>query len=331
MIIVVYVGNMDAIATYLKTLGHPDRLRILALLKQGELTVSELVQILGLSQPRITQYIKSLEQVGVVERMKEGSWVFSRLKRGLEAESPILTATLATLSDENAQLTEDRARLEEVRADRSRQAEVFFASVAKDQDQLGHEYLPQADIETALLNLVTGLKFSRMVDLGTGTGRMLKLFAPHIHSGVGIDDSAEMLRVARHTLSDDTYAHISVQQADLQDAPLKDGAADLVTLHQVLHFLDDPANAVVEAARLLGEGGHMLITDFTTHNLEHYRDDYAHRRLGVSDPDMAQILSQAGFELVQLRALPACDPNTPVVKIWHARKSSPAASRQEIS
>jgi len=322
---------MDAIATYHKTLGHPDRLRILALLSQGELTVSELVQILGLSQPRITQYIKSLEEVGIVERMKEGSWVFSRLKRGSDPKSSILTATLACLPGDDNQLKIDLVRLEEVRAERSRQAEAFFASVANDQDQLGHEYLPQADIEAALLTLVAGLKFSRMVDLGTGTGRMLKLFAPHINSGVGVDDSVEMLRVARHTLSDDGYAHISVQQADLQDAPLKDGAADLVTLHQVLHFLDDSEHALTEAARLLGVGGHLLITDFSAHDLEHYRDDYAHRHLGFGEPEMTQMLEQAGFELVQLKTLPACDPNTPAVKIWHARKSLTAPSRQDKS
>ncbi len=317
---------MDAIATYLKTLGHPDRLRILALLSQGELTVSELVQILGLSQPRVTQYIKSLEQVGIVERMREGSWVFSRLKRGQEANSAILAATLAALSDENEQLARDRLSLSKVRADRSRQAEAFFASVANDHDQLGHEYLPQADIEAALLALVPGLKFLRMVDLGTGTGRMLKLFAPYIHSGVGVDDSVEMLRVARHTLSDDAYMHISVQQADLQDAPLKDGAADLVTLHQVLHFLEEPARAVKEAARLLGQGGHLLITDFTMHDFDSYHENYAHRRLGFSDQDMAQFLSDNEFELTQIRTLPASDPTTPDVKIWHALKTSTAIS-----
>lgn len=322
---------MDAIAIYLKTLGHPDRLRILALLNDGELTVSELVQILGLSQPRITQYIKSLEQVGIVERMKEGSWVFSRLKRGPEAVSPILTATLAALSGNHAQLTEDRRRLEKVRAERSLQAEAFFASVAQDQDQLGHEYLPQADIEAALLKLVSGLGFSRMVDLGTGTGRMLKLFAPHILSGVGIDDSVEMLRVARHVLSDDAFTHISVQQADLLDVPLKDGSADLVTLHQVLHFLDDPGHAVAEAARLLGQGGQMLITDFTAHDFEHYRDDFAHRHLGFSEPEMAQILNQTGLKFLSLKSLPACDPNTPEVKIWHACKSSTVLSQQDLS
>lgn len=311
---------MDAIATYLKTLGHPDRLRILALLAQGELTVSELVQILGLSQPRVTQYIKSLEQVGIVERMREGSWVFSRLRRGTESHSAILAATLAALSDKDAQLKADRESLTQVRAERSKQAEAFFASVANDHDQLGHEYLPQADIESALLDLVSGLEFSRMVDLGTGTGRMLKLFAQHIRSGVGVDDSVEMLRVARHTLSDDEYMHISVQQADLQDAPMKDEAADLVTLHQVLHFLDDPGHAVGEAARLLGPEGHVLITDFAAHDIESYRDNYAHRRLGFSDLDMSKFLIQSGFELTQTRSLPAADPQTPDVKIWHAVK-----------
>ena len=317
---------MDAIATYLKTLGHPDRLRILALLNQAELTVSELVQILGLSQPRVTQYIKSLELVGIVERMREGSWVFSRLKRGQNSYSAILGATLAALSDETGQLELDRKSLNKVRADRSRQAEAFFASVANDQDQLGHEYLPQADIETALLNLVQGQEFSRMVDLGTGTGGMLKLFAPHIRSGVGIDDSVEMLRVARHILSDDAYTHISVQQADLQDAPLKDGAADLVTLHQVLHFLEEPTRAVREASRLLTLGGHVLITDFGVHDFENYRDDYAHRRLGFSDQDMQSFFLDNGFESAKTQTLPASDPNTPEVKIWHAVKTSTAVS-----
>lgn len=320
---------MDALATYLKTLGHPDRLRILALLNQGELTVSELVEILGLSQPRITQYIKSLEKVGIVERKKEGSWVFSRIKKGPEPLSPILLATLNSLSAGNAQLLADRESLTKVRADRSRQAEAFFATVANDPDQLGHEYLPQADIETALLDIISGLLFSRMVDLGTGTGRMLKLFAPHIRSGVGVDDSVEMLRVARHSLSEDAYMHISVQQADLHDAPLKNKAADLVTLHQVLHFLDNPDHAIAEAARLLCREGHVLIVDFAAHSLENYRDHYSHRRLGFSDSEMMNYLTQNDFELVQSRALPASDPNTPDVKIWHATKTSSARKTQD--
>jgi len=311
---------MDAIATLLKTLGHPDRLRILALLCQGELTVSELVQILGLSQPRVTQYIKSLEQADIVERMREGSWVFSRLKHGQDAFSEIITATLAALP-QTGQLASDRIRLDEVRTARSRQAEAFFTSVANNRGQLGHEYLPQADIESALLDLLPNKVFERMIDLGTGTGRMLELFAPHIRSGIGIDDSVEMLRVARHTLSDDAYAHISVQQADLHEAPVRDGSADLVTLHQVLHYLDDPARAVAEASRLLGVNGHILVTDFTAHDLENYREEYAHRRLGFNDGDMIEFFSRSGLKMIQTRILPAIDKSAPEVKIWHATKS----------
>lgn len=317
---------MNAIATLLKTLGHADRLRILALLSEGELTVSELVQILGLSQPRVTQYIKSLEQAGIVERMREGSWVFSRLKRGQEYSSAIVAATLAALPKDHAVLSADTDRLSQVRADRSRQAEAFFASVANDHGQLGHEYLPQADIEAALLDFLPAQTFDRMVDLGTGTGRMLKLFAPHVRSGIGVDDSVEMLRVARHTLSDDAFTHVSVQQADLHDAPLKDGSADLVTLHQVLHFLEEPSRAVQEAARLLLSGGHLLVTDFAAHALENYREDYAHRRLGFNQDDMVQFLGEAGFALVATRILPAPNASTPDVKIWHAVKSSSALS-----
>jgi ubiquinone/menaquinone biosynthesis C-methylase UbiE/DNA-binding transcriptional ArsR family regulator len=317
---------MHVIATLLKTLGHSDRLRILSLLSQGELTVSELVEILGLSQPRVTQYIKSLEHAGVVERMREGSWVFARLKRGNDHSTAIVGATLAALPAHHELLSADLERLIKVRADRSRQAEAFFTSVANDQGQLGHEYLPQADIEAALLDLLQARTFERMVDLGTGTGRMLKLFAPHIRSGIGVDDSVEMLRVARHILSDDAFTHVSVQQADLHDAPLKDGSADLVTLHQVLHFLEDPSRAVQEAARLLSAKGHLLITDFASHELENYREDYAHRRLGFTQEDMAQFLAEAGFNLVTTRTLPAANTATPDVKVWHAISSSSAFS-----
>lgn len=313
---------MDAISTLLKTLGHPDRLRILALLSQGELTISELVQILELSQPRVTQYIKSLEQAGIVERMREGSWVFSRLKRGHEPSSAIVAATLAALPHSQSLLLGDSQKLEKVRADRSRQAEAFFASVANDHGQLGHEYLPQADIELALLDVLPSQTFDRMVDLGTGTGRMLKLFAPHVRSGIGVDDSVEMLRVARHTLSDDAYTHVSVQQADLHDAPLKDGSADLVTLHQVLHFLEDPVRAVQEAARLLSAEGHLLVIDFAAHEFENYRDDYAHRRLGFSQSDMAQFFADAKFNLVDTVVLQSSNTSTPDVKIWHAIPTS---------
>jgi len=221
----------------LKTLGHAERLRILALLSHGELTVSELVQILQLSQPRVTQYIISLETAGIIERLKEGSWVFSRIRRGNEAISALVATTLATLPQNDPIMRADISRLEDVRAERSKAAEAFFANVANDRSQLGDEYLPQADIETKMRELLGEGPFDYMVDLGTGTGRMLEVFSDRILRGSGIDNNSQMLKVARSKLA--AREHIAVRQGDLHAAPLEDGVADVVSLHQVLHYLED--------------------------------------------------------------------------------------------
>ncbi len=297
----------------LKTLGHTERLRILALLSRGELTVSELVQILKLSQPRVTQYIISLETAGIIERLKEGSWVFSRISRGNEAVSAIVATTLATLPQNNPVMQQDLKRLEDVRAERSKAAEAFFASVANDRSQLGDEYLPQADIEAKMRELLGAGPFDYMVDLGTGTGRMLEVFSDRILRGSGIDNNAQMLKVARSKLA--AREHIAVRQGDLLAAPLADGVADLVSLHQVLHYLEDPQEAITEAARLLTPGGQLLIVDYEDHDRDEFRTDYAHRRLGFSDTDMRNWLSAAGLSLTAVETIPTRD-NRPDVRIW---------------
>ena len=317
---------MKRIATTLKTLGHPDRLRVLALLSQGELTVSELVHILDLSQPRITQYINSLEEAGLIERVREGSWVFSRLPQDGGTYSTLINTVLSTLPDNDTSLVQDREKLAEVRAERARQVDAFFASVANNQEQLGHEYLPQADIEAAMLDCLPEAKLGTMIDLGTGTGRMLQVFAPHIEQGIGIDSSAEMLRVARHILADTEDCQISVQQADLKNTDFKSGCADLVTLHQVLHFLDDPILAVKEASRLLTPQGHLIITDFEHHENEDFREHFSHRRLGFQDTEMQRFLKENALELETVLNVPSHKPNIPTVKIWHARQPDNASS-----
>lgn len=310
---------MEKFAAALKTLGHIDRLRIIALLARGELTITELVQILGLSQPRVTQYIKSLESVEIVERLREGSWVFSRLNRGNPALSKLVETTLQTMPENEALLHADMRRLKEVREARSRIADAFFARVAQNSDRLGDEYLPQQRIEEALLNIVGNKMFDFMIDMGTGTGRMLELFADRIKRGAGIDSNPDMLKVARHKLASDVFAHISVQQGDLHTTPFRGKTADLVTLHQVLHYLDDPREAILEAARLLRPNGQLLIIDFEAHTQEHYREDYAHRRLGFSDQDMIDWAALAKLELKLETKLSNND--NPAVKIWKAVKA----------
>jgi len=297
----------------LKTLGHTERLRILALLSHGELTVSELVQILKLSQPRVTQYIISLETAGIIERLKEGSWVFSRIRRGNEAISALVATTLATLPQNDAVMRADRHRLEDVRAERSKAAEAFFANVANDRSQLGDEYLPQADIETKMRELLGEGPFDYMVDLGTGTGRMLEVFSDRILRGSGIDNNSQMLKVARSKLA--RREHIAVRQGDLLAAPLENGIADLVSLHQVLHYLEDPEEAILEAARLLSETGQLLIVDYEDHDRDEFRQDYAHRRLGFANNDIRAWLSSAGLTLTHVETIPTQD-NRPDVRIW---------------
>ena len=297
----------------LKTLGHTERLRILALLSHGELTISELVQILKLSQPRVTQYIISLETAGIIERLKEGSWVFSRIRRGNEAISALIATTLATLPQNDAVLREDRCRLEDVRAERSKAAEAFFANVANDRSQLGDEYLPQADIEAKSRELLGAGPFNYMVDLGTGTGRMLEVFSDRIKRGSGIDNNSQMLKVARSKLA--SNQHITVRQGDLLAAPLEDGIADLVSLHQVLHYLDDPEEAILEAARLLNATGQLLIVDYEDHDQDEFRSDYAHRRLGFTNNDIRAWMSTAGLFLTHVETIKT-QHNRPDVRIW---------------
>ncbi len=312
---------MDNYAAALKALGHVDRLRICALLSHGELTVSELVQIMGLSQPRITQYIRTLEATGFVERVREGSWVFSRLRRYSADRARLITLVMETLPNDDPILTEDRKHLEIVRKARSKISEAFFAEVANDRSQLGSEYLPQDHIEQEMLDLAGGGPFEHMVDLGTGTGRMLQLFGTRTKRGIGIDNSADMLKVARHTLSSNGHGHFTLRQSDLTQTPLNDGCADLVSLHQVLHYLDDPQDAISEAGRLLDDGGQLLIVDFTSHDQEHFREDYAHRRLGFSDQDIDQMLQSAGLRLEAVKTIKAQQAVLPDVNIWKGLKT----------
>ena len=311
---------MEQFATALKALGHTDRLRILALLSHGELTVSELVSILNLSQPRVTQYIKSLEAAGILERLREGSWVFSRLKRGNIGISALVSTTLAALPQDDPTLSADQRRLSDVRAERSKIVEAFFADVANDRGQLGNEYLPQSDIEKALLEAAGDKTYDYMVDLGTGTGRMLELFAKRAKGGAGIDTNVEMLTVARHKLASTDFSHMSVQQGDLHSTPLGTGMADLVTIHQVLHYLDDPQEAVREASRLLMTGGTFLIVDFEAHQFEAFRDKYAHRRLGFSDEEITTWLEATDMRLTSVQNIGREDENLPAVKIWRAER-----------
>ncbi len=311
---------MDALVAQLKALAEPTRLRIVALLSRGELTVSELVQILGQSQPRVSRHLKLLTDAGLAERLPEGAYVFYRLT---DAGGGRRLAQIAhdLLPEEDPVMTRDFSRLESIKQARAQAAQAYFESVADDWDRIRSFHLADHEVEAAMRRLAGEGPFGLMIDVGVGTGRILELFSDRVDRGIGVDINHSMLNVARLNLEKAGLRHCSVRHADVGALPFENGVADLVTVHQVLHYLEDPALAVDECARVLKPGGNLLIVDFAPHQLETLREDHYHRRLGFSDEEMAGWIEQAGLELVEKAALHPEEPSGQLtMKIWVARQ-----------
>ena len=310
---------MEQAIAALRAVGEPTRLRIVALLQRGELAVSELVQILSQSQPRVSRHLKLLADAHIVERQPEGAWVFYRLAERGDGVRAIVRAAIDAVSADDMALHRDLDRLAAVKDARAAAAASYFRSVASDWDDLRLLHLPNEDVETAMREAAGAGPFNLLVDAGTGTGRILQVFADRIRRGVGVDLSHEMLKVARHNLDQAGLRDCTVRQGDLYHLPFDDGAADLATIHMVLHFLDRPEAAVAEAGRILRSGGRLLIVDFASHDLEFLRIDHAHRRLGFADEEVTRWAEQAGLDLAAPRELHS-QAGGLTVKIWLAHK-----------
>jgi ubiquinone/menaquinone biosynthesis C-methylase UbiE len=288
---------MSGPAEIFRSLGDPTRLRILALLRAMELSVGELAQVLGQSQPRVSRHVRILIEAGLAERRKEGSWVF--LSLGDAARVAPLFAMLdrwAEHDGEDPWTLADAARLAAVRADRAAAAERYFAAHAKDWDEIRSLHIAESEVEAACRRALAGREVGRLVDIGTGTGRMVALFGREARHALGVDRSPEMLRLARVKLAEAGLAAAELRQGDMYALPLPSGCADTVIIHQVLHYAQQPAAAVAEAARLLAPGGRLLIVDFAPHEREELRDRDAHARLGFADDAVVKYLEAAGLE-----------------------------------
>jgi ArsR family transcriptional regulator len=280
-----------------RALGDPTRLRIVNLLRAMELSVGELAQVLGQSQPRVSRHVRILIEAGLAERRKEGSWVFLSLP-AKERVEPLfaLLDRWASLDGGDAWAVADAARLAAVRSDRAAAAERYFASHAADWDELRSLHIAESEVEAAVARALGERPIGRLVDIGTGTGRMIELFGGSAESAVGVDRSPEMLRLARVKLAQAGLYDPELRQGDMYSLPLPAACADTVILHQVLHYAQQPEAAVAEAARLLKPGGRLLIVDFAPHDREELRARDAHARLGFSDEAILKYLSVAGLE-----------------------------------
>ncbi len=303
----------------LKAAGEQTRLRVLALLTEGELSVGELAQALEQSQPRVSRHLRLLTEAGLVERAPEGAWVFYRLARAHTTERRFAEAMLAMLNPSDPVLERDAERLDAVRAAREAAAAQYFERNAADWERVRALHLPEADIDSAILAAAGEGPFELMVDVGVGQGRMIQLFAERVRRAEGFDTSRQMLAIARATL-DDLKAKAGVRFGDAYAPPVEPGAADLVTIHQVLHFLVDPGRALQEAARMLKQDGRLVIVDFAPHDLEFLREEHAHRRLGFADAEIAEWCDAAGVSKPRVTTLAPTKRGALTVKIWAGDK-----------
>jgi ArsR family transcriptional regulator len=304
----------------LRASGEPTRLRILAILAREELAVMELSQILDQSQPRVSRHLKLLTEAGLVERFPDGAWMFYRLA----AHGPrrqMLDQVLALIQDADPTIARDAERLQTVRSERSEEASAYFARNAARWDELRSLYVSETDVEAAILAAAGPGPFDRLVDLGSGTGRMLTLLGPRARAAIGLDLSQQMLNIARDHTAEAGLDRCELRHGDIFATGLPDASADLVVVHQVLHYLSDPAAAVAEAARLVAPGGRLLLVDFAQHRLEFLRQAHQHRRLGFSDDEIKRWTEAAGLHANPPAALPATDGQGLTVKVWTASRA----------
>ena len=308
------MADAQTLVAALKAAGEATRLRLLALLSEGEHTVKDLTEILGQSQPRVSRHLKLLADAGLVTRNAEGAWAYYRLADSGEAD--LGRWLVGRLDSGDAARARDRLRAAAVRAAQQAQAAAYFAKVAVSWDELRQLHVPEAAVEAAILDAVEGRVVDLLVDLGTGTGRMLELLAPHYRRAVGVDASREMIAVARAKLSAANIAHAQVRLGDIADLDAAAGAADLIVIHQVLHYFDDPGRAIAQARRALKPGGEMLVVDFAPHEFEFLRTDHAHRRLGLSESQMAGWARGAGLVVTGLTTFPPASAEGLTVCLW---------------
>jgi SAM-dependent methyltransferase len=313
----------DALVGALRAVAEPTRLRLVALLGREELTVTEISGVIGQSQPRTSRHLRLLVDAGILERAPEGAFVYYRLAEdSAEAELAHRIASLAEPSD--VIIGADLAALSRARQARIEAATAYRSAHADELEGLRELYVGEAAVERALLDmLIDEGPIGRLLDIGTGTGRILEPLAPHTEQSVGLDLDHDMLQLARAALGEAQLSRAAVRHGDLHRPPFEAGSFDVAVMHHVLHLLDAPGGAIGDAARLLRPGGRLLVADFATHDLEQLRNLHGHRCLGISDQDMLGWATEAGLEVEDERSLPPSNPGERLtVRLWLLRADS---------
>lgn len=298
------MADLSTLVGVLKAAGEGTRLRLLALLADGDHSVKDLTEILKQSQPRVSRHLKLLADAGLIARNAEGAWAYYGLAQ--QGDGAALAHWLISrLDSEDPERRRDVERQQAVRSAQQAQATQYFATFASSWDLLRTLHVPEEAVEAAVAEALEGRVVDQLIDLGTGTGRMLELLSASYKRGIGIDASREMLAVARSRLSGAGITHAQVRLGDIGDLDTASGPADVIVIHQVLHYFDDPGRMLAQARRLLKAGGEMLIVDFAPHDLEFLRAEHAHRRLGLSQTQMSSWAAAANLRVDAVREFPS--------------------------
>ncbi|MDP6692441.1 MAG: metalloregulator ArsR/SmtB family transcription factor [Alphaproteobacteria bacterium] len=313
---------MELLLQGLRAAAEPTRLRLLALCAHAELTVTELTQILGQSQPRVSRHLKLLCDAGLLERHREGTWAYYRLAD--TSECAHLARTLVDLVPVcDDALTRDLGRLDAIKQTRAAAAADYFRANAERWDEIRSLYVPEGEVEAALLKVIGEDPIEDFLDIGTGTGRILEVFAPRIRRGTGIDFSHEMLQIARARLEEAGHRHCQVRHGDMYNLQLPASEFDVVVLHQVLHYAEEPASVIAEAAQTLRPGGRLLLVDFAVHDQEFLRGEHQHRWLGFEHAQVDEWCAQAHLNPKQAVELAG---GRLTVVIWQAEREGDTPS-----
>ena len=296
---------MVAILDHMSALADPTRCRILLLLEEHELTVSELCAVLQTPQSSVSRHLKTLADDDWVSSRRDGtSRFYSMPLDDLDSGASRLWPVIREQVTGTPAAGQDERRLRGVLARRRAKSEEFFATASSQWDRLRSELFG----DTFYLWAVLGLIDPALVvgDLGCGTGQLTETVAPFVKRVIAVDGSADMLDAARKRLGE--LSNVDIRQGDLETLPVEAVELDAAMLSLVLHYSPDPARALAEVARVLRPGGRLLIVDMLPHEREEYQQQMGHVWLGFSEKQMSRFLTGAGFDDIRMRMLPA-DPD----------------------
>lgn len=290
--------SFDAYLDALRAIAEPTRLRLVRLCAQGELTVSELTRILGQSQPRVSRHLKLLQDAGLLTRFREQHWVFYRIPEATGTSQWVQDVLAAIPADD--QITLDQQRLDEVRTARAKLSETYVETEVPDWLQLHAFHGDEQRFADAVTRVLSDAPVGHLLDIATGTGRMLRMVGALADSGVGIDLSKKMVMVARSALADAGLSHLTVRQEDMYQMRFPTNHFDTVTIDQVLYLASNPDALIAEAARVLKPSGRLLLVAFTA---AHHAQSSA-PKVSIRLDDITQWLTDAGLRIETHTTLP---------------------------